>query len=124
MGERVLDKVRPLLQSDGGDCKVVRIEDHVVTVALQGACASCPSSEITLKMGIERTLREHIPEIKEVIAIQPNSEPPSRDGVEEVLDEVRPFLSASGGEIQLLTLGTPLKPKVVIELTGPVLKST
>merc|ERR1712187_62853 len=122
--EFVLDKVRPLLQNDGGDCKVTDIDGHVVKVELQGACSSCPSSTITLKMGIERTLREHIPDINEVVAVMPNSEPPSREGVEDILDEVRPFLAASGGALRLLRLGNPMKPRVVIEMTGPALRST
>merc|ERR1712187_1100034 len=122
--EFVLDKVRPLLQNDGGDCKVTDIDGHVVKIELQGACSSCPSSSITLKMGIERTLRDHIPEIEEVVAIIPNAEIPSRECVEEILHEVGPGLCASGGDIRLLRLGNPLKPRVVIEMTGPARKST
>ncbi len=64
--QEVLDKLRPFLQRDGGDCELVDIEDGVVKLRLMGACGSCPSSTITLKAGIERALTEEIPEIKEV----------------------------------------------------------
>ncbi|MEW9669215.1 NifU family protein [Ammoniphilus sp. 3BR4] len=64
--QEVLDKLRPFLQRDGGDCELVDIEDGIVKLRLMGACGSCPSSTITLKAGIERALTEEIPEIKEV----------------------------------------------------------
>ncbi len=64
--ETVLDELRPYLMSDGGNVEVVELDGPVVKVRLQGACGSCPSSMMTLKMGIERRLREFIPEIVEV----------------------------------------------------------
>jgi Fe-S cluster biogenesis protein NfuA len=64
--ETVLDELRPYLMSDGGNVEVVELDGPVVKVRLQGACGSCPSSMMTLKMGIERRLREFIPEISEV----------------------------------------------------------
>ncbi|AVQ72799.1 MAG: NifU family protein [Microcystis panniformis Mp_MB_F_20051200_S9] len=64
--EKVLDEMRPYLMSDGGNVELVEIDGPVVKVRLQGACGSCPSSTMTLKMGIERRLREMIPEIAEV----------------------------------------------------------
>lgn len=64
--EKVLDEMRPYLMSDGGNVELVEIDGPVVKVRLQGACGSCPSSTMTLKMGIERRLREEIPEIAEV----------------------------------------------------------
>ena len=64
--EKVLDEMRPYLMSDGGNVELVEIDGPVVKVRLQGACGSCPSSTVTLKMGIERRLREMIPEIAEV----------------------------------------------------------
>ena len=67
--KQVLDKIRPSLKADGGDVKLISVEDNVVKVQLTGACAGCPFSEMTLKMGIERVLKEEIPEIKEVISI-------------------------------------------------------
>jgi Fe-S cluster biogenesis protein NfuA len=62
----VLDKLRPFLQRDGGDCELVDVEDGVVKLKLMGACGSCPSSTITLKAGIERALIEEVEGIKEV----------------------------------------------------------
>ncbi len=64
--EKVLDDLRPYLMADGGNVDLVEIEGPIVKLRLQGACGSCPSSAMTLKMGIERRLREFIPEIAEV----------------------------------------------------------
>ena len=64
--ENVLDEMRPYLMADGGNVELVEIDGPIVRVRLQGACGSCPSSTMTLKMGIERRLREMIPEIDEV----------------------------------------------------------
>jgi Fe-S cluster biogenesis protein NfuA len=64
--ENVLDDLRPYLMSDGGNVELVEIDGPIVKLRLQGACGSCPSSAMTLKMGIERRLREFIPEISEV----------------------------------------------------------
>jgi Fe-S cluster biogenesis protein NfuA len=74
MKERVqeaLEKVRPFLQRDGGDVELVEVTaDGVVKVKLQGACAGCPGAIQTLKMGIERVLKEAVPEVKEVVQVQ------------------------------------------------------
>ena len=67
--ERVLDELRPYLMADGGNVEIVEIDGPVVKVRLQGACGSCPSSTMTLKMGIERKLREAIPEVSEVLQV-------------------------------------------------------
>jgi Fe-S cluster biogenesis protein NfuA len=64
--EQVLDELRPYLMADGGNVQLVEIDGPIVKLRLQGACGSCPSSTMTLKMGIERRLREMIPEIAEV----------------------------------------------------------
>jgi Fe-S cluster biogenesis protein NfuA len=64
--EQVLDEMRPYLMADGGNVELVEIEGPIVKLRLQGACGSCPSSTMTLKMGIERRLREMIPEVAEV----------------------------------------------------------
>lgn len=66
----IIDKIRPGLQADGGDVEIVNItDDGVIEVELQGACAGCPMSQLTIKNGIERTLKQEIPEIKEVKAV-------------------------------------------------------
>ena len=64
--ERVLDEVRPSLMADGGNVALHEIDGLVVVLKLQGACGSCPSSTMTLKMGIETRLRDKIPDILEV----------------------------------------------------------
>ncbi|HHP7235336.1 MAG TPA: NifU family protein [Desulfobacterales bacterium] len=68
--EAAINKVRPMLQRDGGDVELVEIEDGVVKVRLQGACAGCPMSQMTLKNGIERYLKQEIPEVKSVESVQ------------------------------------------------------
>ena len=67
--ETVLDELRPYLEADGGNVELVEIDGPIVNLRLQGACSSCASSTMTLKMGIERKLREKIPEITEVNAV-------------------------------------------------------
>ncbi len=64
-----LEKARPALQADGGDVELVDVKDGVVTVRLTGACGGCPMSAMTLKMGVERVVREEVPEIKELVAV-------------------------------------------------------
>ncbi|AGY56331.1 NifU family protein [Gloeobacter kilaueensis] len=64
--ELVLDEMRPYLMSDGGNVELVEIEGPIVKLRLQGACGSCPSSTYTLKLGIERRMRELIPGVAEV----------------------------------------------------------
>ncbi len=67
--EKVLDELRPFLMADGGNVEIVEIDGPIVKVRLQGACGSCPSSTMTLKMGIERKLKEMIPEVSEVVQV-------------------------------------------------------
>lgn len=67
--EKALDKIRPSLKADGGDVELIEVKDDVVKVKLTGACGGCPMSQLTLKMGIERLLKQEIPEIKEVVAV-------------------------------------------------------
>lgn len=65
--EKVLDLVRPMLQADGGNVELVDVsDDGIVSVKLTGACGSCPMSTMTLKMGIEKALKERIPAVKSV----------------------------------------------------------
>ena len=66
-----IDAIRPSLQAHGGDVEVVEIqEDNTVNLRLQGACQGCPGATMTMKMGIERILRDRVPELKEVVAVQ------------------------------------------------------
>lgn len=67
--QKVIDLIRPQLQNDGGDVELVSIdEDNVVTVRLTGACVGCPMSQLTLKAGIERILKQQVPEVTAVKA--------------------------------------------------------
>jgi Fe-S cluster biogenesis protein NfuA len=66
----VIEEIRPFLKADGGDVEIVEIaEDGTVKVRLTGACGHCPMSTMTLKMGIEKRLKERVPEVKEVVAV-------------------------------------------------------
>jgi Fe-S cluster biogenesis protein NfuA len=66
-----LDAVRPYLQADGGDVELVDVtDDGIVSVRLTGACGGCPMSQMTLQMGIERTLKERVPEVTKVKAVE------------------------------------------------------
>lgn len=67
--QSVIDKIRPSLQADGGDVELVEVEDGVVRVRLQGSCAGCPMSQMTLKNGIERLLKTELPEVKSVESV-------------------------------------------------------
>jgi len=67
--EEVLNKIRPSLIRDGGNVELIDVNDGTVKVKLTGACAGCPMSTLTLKMGIEQVLKQEIPEVKEVVAV-------------------------------------------------------
>lgn len=67
--EEILNLIRPSLVADGGNVELVDVKDGVVSVKLTGACAGCPMSTMTLKNGIERTLKERVPDIKEVVSV-------------------------------------------------------
>ena len=63
---KVIDDLRPFIMNDGGNIEFVKIEDSIVYVRLQGACVGCPMKQFTLSDGIERAIKEEVPEIKEV----------------------------------------------------------
>ena len=67
--EEILKQLRPSLQADGGDVELVDVVDGVVKLRLKGSCAGCPMSQMTLAFGIERVLKEKVPEIKKVEAV-------------------------------------------------------
>jgi len=64
-----IEKVRPFLKADGGDLEIVSIEPHKLTIKFTGTCSTCSMSEMTLKAGIEATIKNAVPEITEVVAI-------------------------------------------------------
>ena len=67
--EQALEKIRPMLQRDGGDIELVEVNDGVVKVRLTGACKGCPMSQMTLKQGVEKLLMKEVPGLKEVQAV-------------------------------------------------------
>jgi Fe-S cluster biogenesis protein NfuA len=68
--EEVLNRIRPAMQADGGNVELVSAEENgIISVRLQGTCLSCPSSSLTLKQGIERTLKEHLDWVTEVVRV-------------------------------------------------------
>jgi Fe-S cluster biogenesis protein NfuA len=67
--EQALKKIKPMLMADGGDVELVEVENGVVKVRLQGACAGCPMSQMTLKNGIEKIIKEEVPEVISVEAV-------------------------------------------------------
>ena len=67
--EKALEKIRPMLQRDGGDIELVGVNDGVVKVRLTGACKGCPMSQMTLKQGVEKMLLKEVPGLKEVQAV-------------------------------------------------------
>nr|GEU82269.1 NifU-like protein 3, chloroplastic [Tanacetum cinerariifolium] len=99
--EKVLDMVRPGLMADGGNVALHEIDGLVVVLKLQGACGSCPSSTMTLKMGIETRLRDKIPEIMDVEQILDTETglELNEENVEKILAEIRPYLVGTGGGI-------------------------
>ncbi|CAH2077929.1 unnamed protein product [Thlaspi arvense] len=118
--EIVLDEVRPSLMADGGNVALHEIDGLVVVLKLQGACGSCPSSSMTLKMGIESRLRDKIPEI---MAVEQFLEPEAgglelnEENIEKVLSELRPYLSGTGGGgLELVEIDGYV---VKVRLTGP-----
>ncbi len=66
--EKALDKIRPALVADGGNVELVDVKDGVVKVKLVGHCAGCPMSQMTLKNGIERMLKQELPDVKQVVS--------------------------------------------------------
>ena len=118
--EKVLDEMRPYLQSDGGNVRLAEIDGPIVRLELQGACGSCPSSSMTMKMGLERRLKERIPEIAEVVQTIPDAPALTNENIETVLDGVRPFLSVAGGKISIQSLSGVggLQPVITLKMDG------
>ncbi len=67
--EQALAKVRPMLERDGGSVELIDVEGSIVKVRLTGACRGCPMSQMTLKSGIERIIKQEVPEVSEVVAV-------------------------------------------------------
>lgn len=115
----VLDEIRPYLMSDGGNVEFVEIDGPVVYLRLQGACGSCPSSMTTMTMGIRRRLMEKIPEIMDVEQLMDEQVGMelTTENVDQVLDEIRPYLvGTGGGGLECVALDGPI---VKVRITGP-----
>jgi len=117
--EAVLDEMRPYLINDGGNVALRDIDGATVVLELQGACGTCPSSSMTMKMGLERGLLEKIPDIIEVVQVTPDGEAITDELINEVLDQIRPFLKMTGGDVELLSVdATDLQPSCTLRLSG------
>ncbi len=67
--EIIEEHIRPMLEADGGDIKLIDVKDDIVKVQLTGACGACPMSQLTLRQGVESILKQYIPEIKSVVGV-------------------------------------------------------
>lgn len=118
--DAVLDEMRHYLINDGGNVAITEIDGPVVRLELQGACGTCPSSTQTLKMGLERGLKEKIPEIQEVVQSMPEGPPLDEEQVDVVLAGVRPFLTVAGGTIEIDRIEGEggLQPTIWLDMRG------
>lgn len=117
--EKVLDEVRPGLMADGGNVALHEIDGLVVVLKLQGACGSCPSSTMTLKMSIETRLWDKIPEIMDVEQIMDTETglELNEENIEKLLAEIRPYLAGTGGGVlELVQIDGYV---VKVRLSGP-----
>lgn len=116
--DTVLDDVRPYLIADGGNVDVVSVEDGIVSLKLQGACGTCPSSTTTMKMGIERVLKEKFGDaVKDIVQVF--DEQPAETTVEAVnrhLDILRPAIANFGGSVEVLSVEGG---ECCVKYTGP-----
>mmetsp|Transcript_30864 Transcript_30864/g.56150 ORF Transcript_30864/g.56150 Transcript_30864/m.56150 type:complete len:289 (-) Transcript_30864:183-1049(-) len=121
--EIVLKEVRPYLLSDGGDVEFVSIDEGIVKLRLRGACGSCPSSTVTMTMGIKRRMMERIPNVKDVIELTDEVAkglPLTKENIEGCLNEMRPYLSGTGGGgLSLVEINYNI---IKICITGPAAK--
>lgn len=117
----VLNEVRPYLISDGGNVEVASVDDGLVSLRLQGACGSCPSSTTTMKMGIERVLNEKFgASLKGVIQLDQQQTGATVMGVDSHLEMLRPAIHNYGGFVQVVSV-SPEKGLAVIRYKGPAL---
>ncbi|MED6168577.1 NifU-like protein 1, chloroplastic [Stylosanthes scabra] len=105
--DMVLEDVRPYLISDGGNVEVVSVEDGVVSLRLQGACESCPSSTTTMKLGIERVLKEKFGDsIKQIQQLYDSDQPKETtiQAVNNHLEILRPAIKNYGGSVEVVSI--------------------
>lgn len=117
--EMVLDGMRPYLLADGGNVALREIDGATVVLELQGACGSCPSSSMTMKFGLEKGLLDRIPEIIAVEQVSAEGAALSEEAIEEVLEEIRPFLKMVGGDVQLVSVDAgSIQPSCTLKVVG------
>ena len=117
-----LDQVRPYLISDGGNVEVVATDPSAMTVSLElvGACSSCPSSTTTMKMGIERVLKEQWPDLKEVLEVSSGGKVLTLETALEALAPIMPAIAGLGGSVRIVSAEKVNdRGKVTLEYTGP-----
>ncbi|MCO5548348.1 hypothetical protein L7F22_001805 [Adiantum nelumboides] len=103
--DMVLNDVRPYLISDGGNVEVVSVDEGIVSLRLQGACGTCPSSTVTMKMGIERVLKEKFADaLKEVVQVDQQQVGASIQSVNAHLDILRPAIHNYGGSVDVVSV--------------------
>jgi len=118
--DMVLEEMRPYLVQDGGNVVISEIDGPVVRLELVGECGTCPSSTQTMKMGLERKLKERIPEIQEVVQALPDSPDLNEAQIDVVLDSVRPFLQVAGGTIDVASITGEggMQPTITLNMEG------
>eukprot|EP01035_Chromulina_nebulosa_P018007 gene18007-23645_t len=120
--DKVLNEVRPYLIADGGNVSVVSVDsiNSIIQLELVGACGNCPSSTTTMKMGIERILKENFPYIKSIESINKSTQPElTIDVIDKALQPVLPTITKLGGLIRIQHVD-PIEGNVVIEFKGPL----
>ncbi|GKB66528.1 NifU-like protein 1, chloroplastic [Tanacetum coccineum] len=114
--DKVLDDVRPYLIADGGNVDVVGVQNGVVSLKLQGACGTCPSSTTTMKMGIERVLKEKFGDaVKDIVQVY-DEQPAETTAVNGHLDILRPAITNFGGSVEVLSVQGG---ECIVKYTGP-----
>ena len=114
--DRVLDEIRPYLISDGGNCRIDRIDEEKqnVYLVLEGACGSCASSTVTMQMGIQRVLNENFPNFGEVVQVEDpdlvDAKPTelTLEAVQSELNRIKPAILAMGGSVEIVSVDTEL----------------
>lgn len=122
---KVLDEIRPYLVADGGDVQVANINlvTRDIELELMGACGNCPSSTVTMKMGIERVLRENFDNLGAISSTSPEGEMPqvpaiSKEIIESTLGNILPAIQGMGGSVEVKSV-VPETGEVLIAYKGP-----
>jgi len=121
--DKILDEVRPYLISDGGNVSVQSVDETTknVYLVLEGACGSCPSSTVTMQMGIERVLRENYNDLGQVLQVVPEEEQPEsalEEAIQQELNRISPAINAMGGVVEVVTVD-PSLGVVEMKFRGP-----